>query len=163
VVAVDGRLDRLLPELSTRVRSVRLQMLGTAPAGEVRWPRPVYARWGLDYWQQLADGRIVVGGFRDAGGNDEWTTDAVPTQPVQDALETLLRDTLGVGAPITHRWAAIVGYTTNGLPVLAEVRPGVWAIGGYCGTGNVIGALCGRAVTEILITGSSQTAELLVG
>jgi glycine/D-amino acid oxidase-like deaminating enzyme len=80
---------------------------------------------------------------------------------VQQALETLLRDQLGVRAPVTHRWAATVGYTPNGLPVLTEVRPDVWAIGGYCGTGNVIGALCGRAVTEMLITGSSRFADLI--
>ncbi|HEY4129093.1 MAG TPA: FAD-binding oxidoreductase, partial [Gemmatimonadaceae bacterium] len=118
VVAVDGRLEVLLPELSGRVRSARLQMLGTAPAPEVSWSRPVYARWGLDYWQQLADRRVVVGGFRDVGGDAEWTTDASPTEPVQLALTALLRDTLGVKAEITHRWAAIVGYTPTGLPIL---------------------------------------------
>jgi gamma-glutamylputrescine oxidase len=32
--------------------------------------------------------------------------------------------------------------------VLEEVRPGVFAVGGYCGTGNVIGSLCGRAAAE---------------
>jgi hypothetical protein len=46
---------------------------------------------------------------------------------------------------VTHRWAASVGYTGSGLPFLGEVRDRVWAAGGYCGTGNVIGALCGRA------------------
>ena len=39
VVAVDGRLDLLLPELAGTVRTVRLQMLGTAPTDEVRVPR----------------------------------------------------------------------------------------------------------------------------
>ena len=145
VVAVDGRLDVLLPELAGTVRTVRLQMLGTAPAPEVSALRPVYLRGGLDYWQQLPDGRLVVGGLRDVGGSAEETTDAEPSAPVQHALEQLLRRRLGVGAPITHRWAASVGYTTNGLPFLGEVRPRVWAAGGYCGTGNVVGALCGRA------------------
>jgi glycine/D-amino acid oxidase-like deaminating enzyme len=44
-----------------------------------------------------------------------------------------------------RRWAALVGYSDSGLPVLEEVRPGVWACGAYSGTGNVLGALCGRA------------------
>ncbi|AHG89561.1 FAD dependent oxidoreductase [Gemmatirosa kalamazoonensis] len=145
VVAVDGALDRLLPELAPRVRTARLQMLATAPAPEVHVPRPVYARWGYDYWQQLADGAIALGGARDVGGDAEWTHDARPTAPVQRALETLLRDRLGVRAPVVRRWAALVGYSDTGLPVLAEVRPGVWACGAYSGTGNVLGALCGRA------------------
>ena len=145
VVAVDGRLDVLLPELAGTVRTVRLQMLATAPTPEVTAPRPVYLRGGLDYWQQLPDGRLVVGGRRDVGGSAEETTDAEPSVVVQAALEQLLRRRLGVQAPITHRWAASVGYTASGLPFLGEVRPQVWAAGGYCGTGNVVGALCGRA------------------
>lgn len=144
VVAVDGRLDRLLPELRGTVRTVRLQMLGTAPTGEVRVPRPVYLRGGYEYWQQLPDGRIALGGFRDVGGEREETAEAAPAEPVQSALERLLRERLGVTAPVTHRWAAAVGYTRTGLPYLGEVRDGVWAAGGYCGTGNVVGALCGR-------------------
>ena len=145
VVAVDGRLDLLLPELRGAVRTVRLQMLGTAPTDEVRFPRPVYLRDGYEYWQQLPDGRLAVGGFRDAGGEREETAEGVPSQPVQGAIEQLLRSRLGVTAPVTHRWAAAVGYTRTGFPWLGEVRDRVWAAGGYCGTGNVIGAVCGRA------------------
>lgn len=146
VVAVDGRLDLLLPELAGTVRTVRLQMLGTAPTDEVRVPRPVYLRGGFEYWQQLPDRRLALGGFRDVGGAAEETADAHPSAPVQDALEALLRDRLAVTAPVTHRWAAAVGFTATGLPYLGEVRDRVWAAGGYCGTGNVVGALCGRAM-----------------
>ena len=144
VVAVDGRLDRLLPELVGTVRTVRLQMLSTAPTEEVVVPRPVYLRGGYEYWQQLPDGRIALGGFRDRGGAAEDTDDGEPTEVVQQALELHLRTRLGVQAPVLNRWAASVGYTTDGLPFVGEVRPGVWAAGGYCGTGNVVGALCGR-------------------
>ena len=145
VVAVDGRLDLLLPELAATVRTVRLQMLATAPTAEVTVPRPVYLRGGYEYWQQLPDGRLAVGGFRDVGGGAEETAVAEPAEPVQAALERLLRERLGVTAPVTHRWAAPVGYTRTGFPWLGAVRDRVWATGGYCGTGNVVGALCGRA------------------
>ena len=146
LVAVDGRLDRLLPELAGTVRTVRLQMLGTAPTTEVSLPRPVYLRGGYEYWQQTPDGRLALGGFRDVGGEEEETTATVPSERVQAALERLLRDRLGVTAPVTHRWAASVGYTRDGMPFVGEVRDRVWAAGGYSGTGNVVGALCGRAM-----------------
>ncbi|HEY7769213.1 FAD-dependent oxidoreductase [Longimicrobium sp.] len=161
IVAVDGRLDGLIPELRGRVRTARLQMLATAPTDEVRLPRPVYARWGYEYWQQLADGRIALGGFRDFGGEGEWTEEWEPSETMQARLEGFLRERIGVRAPVTHRWAASVGYTPSGLPVLEEVRPGVWAAGGYSGTGNVIGALCGRAMAQIAVTGSSALADIL--
>jgi glycine/D-amino acid oxidase-like deaminating enzyme len=63
-------------------------------------------------------------------------------------------------APIVRRWAGVVGYTESGLPVFEEVRPGVWAIGGYCGTGNVIGAICGRAAARMVATGRCEDREL---
>jgi glycine/D-amino acid oxidase-like deaminating enzyme len=153
VVAVDGRLAKVLPELAGRVRTARLQMLATAPTSEIRVPRPVYARWGYDYWQQRPDGTIALGGARDVGGDAEWTDDTEPTDAVQAALELRLRKRLGVRAPITHRWGASVSYTTDGLPIAERVRPNVWAIGAYCGTGNVIGALLGRAVARAVATG----------
>lgn len=159
IVAVDGALARTLPELGGRVRTARLQMLATAPTTEVQIPRPVYARYGMDYWQQLEDGRVAVGGFRDVGGEGEWTASTELTRAVQDALETHLRRVIGVKAPITHRWAASVGYTEDGLPILEEVRPRVWGVGGYSGTGNVIGALCGRAVARLSLMGDSTLAR----
>lgn len=152
VVAVDGGLERVLPELAGRVRTARLQMLATAPADEVSFPRPTYFRWGLEYWQQLPDGRIALGGFRDRGGAAEWTHDVRPSTPIQGRLEQLLRDRLLVTAPITHRWAASAAFTADGLPIVEEIRSDVWAIGGYSGTGNVIGAICGRAAAS-LVTG----------
>ena len=124
-----------------------------APDPLVRVPRPVYSRWGYDYWQQRPDGSIALGGARDVGGDAEWTDDATPTDTVQRALERRLRETIGVRAPVTHRWAASVGYTADGLPIAEQVRPNVWAIGGYCGTGNVIGALLGRAAARAIARG----------
>jgi len=156
IVAVDGGLELLLPELAAAVRSTRLQMLATAPTTEVKFTHPVYARWGYDYWQQRPDGAIALGGARDLFESHEWTTEAVPTEEVQHALERRLREDLGVHAPITHRWAAIVGYTESGLPVVGEVRPKVWAIGGYCGTGNVVGSLLGRGLARLHASGDDS-------
>ena len=83
VVAVDGCLELALPELSGRVRTARAQALATGPAPEVALARPVYARYGYDYWRQLPDGRIVLGGGRDLGGEAEWSCEAQTTATVQ--------------------------------------------------------------------------------
>ncbi|MDQ1396044.1 MAG: gamma-glutamylputrescine oxidase [Acidimicrobiaceae bacterium] len=160
VVAVDGGLEALIPELHGRVRTARLQMLGTAPLLEMRFPRPVYARWGYDYWQQLPDRSLALGGRRDWFEEQEWTFDRAPSEPVQRALDELLAE-LSVTAAVTHRWAAVVGYTPDQLPVLEQVRPGVWACGGYSGTGNVVGALCGRAAARLALGLPSEWAALL--
>jgi glycine/D-amino acid oxidase-like deaminating enzyme len=161
IVAVDGRLEWIFPELKPRVRTARLQMLGTAPTREVSFPRAVYWRYGYEYWQQRADGSIALGGFRDHALEDEWTDAAEPTDFIQTKLELFLRAQLGVNAPVTHRWAASVAYTDDGLPVLEEVRPKVWALGGYSGTGNIVGALCGRAGAALVCGERSEWADLL--
>ena len=162
IVAVDGGLEVILPELASRVRTARLQMLATAPEREVHFPRPVYARWGYDYWQQRDDGCITLGGARDLDLAHEWTTEARPTPVIQSALEERLRDRLHVTAPVTHRWAASVSYTANGLPVVEEVRDRVWAIGAYSGTGNVIGSLLGRGLARRLLSGDESLTKPFV-
>jgi len=161
VVAVDGRLEKIFPELSPRVRTARLQMLATAPAPEVDFPRPVYWRHGYEYWQQQPDRTVALGGFRDHAMETEWTTEAEPTAFIQGLLERFLRERLRVRAPVTHRWAASVAYTTDGLPVLEQVRPKVWAAGAYCGTGNIVGALNARAAVRLACGQTSEWAQLL--
>ncbi|MEP6779584.1 MAG: FAD-binding oxidoreductase [Gemmatimonadaceae bacterium] len=162
IVAVDGKLEQILPELSDRVRTARLQMLATEPTVERIVPCPMYYREGYEYWQQLPNGSIALGGFRDQAMENEWTLDTKPANPIQRLLEQFLRDKLGVSAAITHRWAASAGYSNSGLPVLGQIRDRVWAIGGYSGTGNVIGALCGRAVVALALDGDAGPARLLV-
>lgn len=161
VVAIDGGLEVLLPELQPRVRTARLQMLATAPTREVSFPRPVYWRHGYEYWQQLPTGQIALGGFRDRGGEAEWTTSGAAGGIVQELLEQFLRTRLKVTAPITHRWAAGVAYTAERLPILEEVRERVWATGGYSGTGNIPSRRCGRAVAQLACGVKSDWAELL--
>jgi gamma-glutamylputrescine oxidase len=157
IVAVDGKLEVLLPELTGRVRTARLQMIASAPTNEVQLLRPAYARWGYEYWQQLPNGSISLGGFRDAAFEQEWTTNPEPSEPIQGLLEQFMREKIGVKhAPITHRWAASVSYSNQTLPVLTQVRENLWAIGGYSGTGNVVGAALGRIVAEMSVHGSSE-------
>jgi glycine/D-amino acid oxidase-like deaminating enzyme len=155
LVAIDGNLALLLPQLKDDIYPVRLQMLSTTPERSVHFPRPVYTRSAYDYWQQLPDGRISIGGGRDIGGEEEDTNEVRTTEKVQNFLDQRIRE-LGITADVEHRWAATVSYTKSGLPIAREVTEGVYAIGAYCGTGNVVGALLGRAMVENISTGKSQ-------
>ena len=144
IVAVDGGLIRVFPELAGRVSNVRLQMLATEPDPDLRLSGPVYSRYGHDYWQQRPDGQLLIGGGRDLAGTDELSDEATVTRFVQDYLTTVLRRDIGTDARVTHRWAGIVSYSDDDLPVLEEVRPNVIAVGAYSGTGNVLGAAAAR-------------------
>ncbi|MDH5234975.1 MAG: FAD-binding oxidoreductase [Gemmatimonadota bacterium] len=155
-VCVDGNLERLVPSVAAAVRTARLQMLATAPAPEVTFTRPVSTRDGYDYWQQLPDASIVLGGGRDVAAESEWTPKSTPTAAIQDYLTSVLRTKLGVRAEVTHRWAAVVSYSRTGLPVFRALGDGVYVMGAYSGTGNVVGALFGRGAAQLALTGRSD-------
>jgi glycine/D-amino acid oxidase-like deaminating enzyme len=155
IVAVDGRLEHVLPQLTGRVRTARLQMLATEPVTPGRLPCPVYGRWGYDYAQQDAAGRLFVGGGRDRFVGDEWTADPQPTASVQAYIERVGRRMAGAPVRVSHRWAAPVGFTPDGRPLCAQVDDGVFAIGGYNGTGNLVGPVAARAAVALALDGAA--------
>lgn len=154
VVTVDGRLELLFPGLEGRVRTARLEMLATGPAA-IRYTRPVYTAFGYIYWQQLPDGSLAIGGLRDRFAEHSWSMEAGPTDDLQAALDGYLSE-LGFNAPVTHRWAGHVGYTPDWAPIYEELKPGVWAVGGYCGRGNVLGSVYARAAVRSAIAGRQE-------
>ena len=158
VVAIDGNLGKALPQVANYVRPVRLQMVSTEPEPKLNLEYAVYTRDAWDYWQQLSDSRIAMGGGRDQAIDAEYTDIAEPTQIMRDYLSERLAK-IGSTSPIEHHWAAVVSYTESGLPLVKEALPGVWALGGYCGTGNVVGALLGRAVVDVCVDGSSEVVQ----
>lgn len=158
VVAGDGFIPQLLPELP--VRSTRGQVLATEPLREQLYDRPHYARGGYDYWHQLPDGRLVIGGNRDASLETENTDVEATTAIVQERLETLVERLVGYPPAVTDRWAGIWGTTPDLMPLVGEVRDGVWVAGGYSGHGNALGLACGDLVARAILGERAPELEL---
>lgn len=148
VIATDGSGRGLLPELDDALWPARGQVIATEPLARRLFECPHYARQGFDYWQQLPDGRIVLGGFRDFSILTEMTDDETTTDSIQQALDAFLVELLGEQPAITHRWAGIFGLTQDLLPLVGPLpgHEGVWVAAGYSGHGNVFGLLCGELV-----------------
>jgi gamma-glutamylputrescine oxidase len=147
IVAADGALPALVP--STPVRARRLHMVATEPLPERLVDCPVYARFGFEYFQQTADGRLLAGGFSDLDGELSYTDRDEGNPAVWERIERYLADSLGVDAPVTHRWVGTVGYSEDGLPVVREAD-GIYVAGGYSGHGNVLGYLAGRQLADLV-------------
>jgi len=162
VVATDGYGHGLVPELADAIWPTRGQVIVSAPLDRALYDRPHYARQGFDYWQQLPDGRVLLGGFRDVSILDELTDDEVLTPTIQNALESFLGELLGGPPDVTHRWAGIFGLTQDMLPLVGPVpgRDGLWVAGGYSGHGNVLGFACGRLVASAILGETSPQLEL---
>jgi gamma-glutamylputrescine oxidase len=149
VVAGDGFIPQLLPELP--VRATRGQVLATEPLRERLYERPHYARGGYDYWQQLPDGRLVIGGNRDASFETEETDVEETTALIQGRLEALVQQLVGYRPRVTDRWSGFWGTTPDLVPLVGEVRQGVWVAGGYSGHGNALGLACGDLVARAVL------------
>jgi glycine/D-amino acid oxidase-like deaminating enzyme len=152
IIAVDGRLELLLPELVGQVRTARLQMVRTAPV-ERPLPEPTYSRWGYDYAQADETGRLYVGGGRDRFEAAEWSAATSPTGAVQDYIDQVASRFAGAPVQVERRWAASVGYTRDGRALVRTVADGVVACGGYSGTGNLVGPIAARAAVALALDG----------
>ena len=153
VVATDGYPSGLLGDLEGLIIPTRGQMIATEPIAERLFDCPHYGRHGFDYWQQLPDGRITAGGFRDFAMDSEFTDSEETTATIQDALESFVAGLVGRPVPVAQRWAGVFGLVLDFLPVVGRL-PGderVWVAGGYSGHGNVLGFLCGDLVAKAIL------------
>jgi gamma-glutamylputrescine oxidase len=158
VVATDGYGHGLVPELNDLIWPTRGQVIVSEPLDRVLYDRPHYARHGFDYWQQLPNRRVVLGGFRDVSIMDELTDVEETTPTIQRSLESFLAELIGEQPRVSHRWAGIFGLTQDMLPLVGRVptRTNVWVASGYSGHGNVPGFACGRLVAEAILGDTSS-------
>jgi glycine/D-amino acid oxidase-like deaminating enzyme len=153
LVATDGYPSGLLGELEGLIIPTRGQMLATEPLPEQLFPLPHYGRHGYDYWHQNEEGRLIVGGFRDADMDSEFTAEEATTDRIQGALERFAADLLGRSPEVTHRWAGVFGLVPDLMPVVGRhpSLDGVWVAGGYSGHGNVLGLMSGDLVAQAIL------------
>jgi gamma-glutamylputrescine oxidase len=163
VIATDGYTQGLVPELDEVITPARAQMLATEPLPERYFEQVVAAREGWDYWQQTADGRLLMGGQRDLELESEFTRDDEPSPSIQGRIEQLARTLVPELPPVTHRWAGSMGFTPDWLPLVGELpgREGVWVSLGYSGHGNVLALACGEAVARALLGRADPRLEPL--
>jgi len=162
VVATDGSGRGLLSELDEVIWSVRGQVVATERLRERLFPYPHYARNGFDYWQQVPDGRLVLGGFRDFSIMSELTDVEETTPVIQEALDAFLVELLGDMPTVEYRWAGIFGLTQDMLPLVGGIpgRDGTWVAAGYSGHGNVLGLMCGELVAGAILGRPHPILEL---
>ena len=123
VVACDGLIPRLLPQLDGILYPVRGQVLATEPLHPGPLAYPTHSQSGFMYYRPTDDGRVVVGGGRLEQLEHEYTDQETVTAGVQARLDAFLAEWLGLGgARVTHRWAGIMGFSADLLPVVGGCR-----------------------------------------
>jgi glycine/D-amino acid oxidase-like deaminating enzyme len=152
VLATNAYAPLLVPALKPLIVPRRGQMLSTVPLDVRLDPRPAYCNYGYQYWRQMSDGRLLIGGWRNTAFETEsgYDTDTTPT--IQQAIEQGLADLVPGGARIEYRWAGTMGFARDGRPLVgwldAAHHLGICA--GFTGHGMAMAAACTEDLAEIL-------------
>src|ERR671931_1787094 len=162
VIATDGSGRGLLSELDEVVWPARGQVVATEPLPQRLFACPHYARDGFDYWQQMPDGRLVLGGFWGFSILSQLTDVEETTPVIQEALDAFLVELLGEMPTVEYRWAGIFGLTQDMLPLVGPIpgREGAWVAAGYSGHGHVLGPMCGELVAGAILGRPDPILEL---
>ena len=152
VLATNAWAPQLVPGLDPLIVPRRGQMLATAPL-EVRLdPRPVYANYGYQYWRQLGDGRLMIGGWRNTAFDAETGYDTETTPGIQARIEAGLRELVPGGAPIEYRWAGTMGFARDGRPLVGwlDAAHHLAICAGFTGHGIAMAAACTEDLAQVL-------------
>src|SRR5205823_5994585 len=165
VVACDGLIPHLAPETAGLIYPVRGQVAATEvlPVEQRFLECPTHSMFAFMYYRPTPDGRIIVGGGRLADLEAEYTEHETTTPAVQHAIDRFAADVLGLeDVPMTHRWAGIMGFSADLLPLAGELRerPGLYVCGGYSGVGNVQGYHCGSLLADLIAVGHHPDAAV---
>jgi glycine/D-amino acid oxidase-like deaminating enzyme len=110
------------------------------------------------YYRDTFDGRLLIGGGRKQNKPLEHdTTEDRITEPVQRVLDDYLRARFpDISAPVERRWAGIMGFSADGLPLVGTLpdRPRVGYALGFHGHGLALGAETAARAVDLLLTGA---------
>ena len=152
VITTNAYAPYLVPTLKPLIVPRRGQMLSTAPVDLKLDPRPYYCNYGYQYWRQLADGRLVIGGWRNTAFDVETGYDTNTTPGIQQAIEQGLADLGVTGVKIEHRWAGTMGFARDGRPLVGwlDAAHHLAICAGFTGHGMAMATACTEDLAEIL-------------
>ncbi len=163
LVATNAYASQLLPQLQGVVTPHRAQMLAALPAdgGTLNLEYSYYADGGDKYFRPGPGGQLLLGGCRREFAEQEATSDATPSKPVQGALRDFAQGLFGRDFAMQGAWAGTMGFSPSGLPVVGpvgvsrgggdddtELEERVWFAGGFTGHGMSLGYVTGRNAVD---------------
>lgn len=106
-----------------KIKPARGQMIATAPLKKIYVNELCYANYGWEYFRQLPDRRLILGGCRQLFIEEETGFQDLITPGIQQALEYYLKDHFPelAGVAIEHRWSGAMAFTDDGLPLVGEM------------------------------------------
>lgn len=150
---------QLDPYFAGKVIPTRAQCLVTEPLTQpLNFHTLGYSDYGYMYYRQTFDGRLLIGGGRKQNKPLEHdTTDDRVNEPVQAILDRYLAERFpDVTAPVARRWAGIMAFTPDGLPIVGQLPhlPNVTFCIACNGHGIAMGAGSAERAVDLLVNGT---------
>ncbi|MEZ4520582.1 MAG: FAD-binding oxidoreductase [Thermomicrobiales bacterium] len=159
IIATNSYSRLLHPFFRDRVNPTRAQAFATEPLGFRMFDGPTGTNDGFEYFRQLPDTRFIIGGYRDVFPDEEVGYADETTPHLQEGLQRWA----GAHFPelsdlsVSHRWAGIMGFTSDGLPLVGQLEdlPGVYYCVGFNGGGMSMGPVAARRTLSMIFDGES--------
>lgn len=138
VYCLNGYAPAMHPYFADKVYPTRGQILMMEPIPQFM-DGPCYANFYLDYFRQMPNGSLLIGGFRQLEKATEVGYSDHTTDVIQNALHEFVQNHLPAlkNKKVSHRWAGVMGFSRDGEPQVGSLPddPQIFFCGAYTGHG----------------------------
>jgi len=155
VLCTNAWAGELFSWLGDKIAPTRGQIIVTEPVGQ--FMEPSYCSFVLDYFRQLVDGSVLIGGFRNADVEKEVGL----TDEINPLIHSKLENFLHTHFPllrkkrITHRWSGVMGFAVDGYPMVGSLPedPRIFYNVGFTAHGLGFTFATGELVAKLILEG----------
>ena len=161
VLAMNGHLGRLVPDLAGRIMPINNFIIATAPLGQetaralIRDDVAVAdSKFVVDYFRFSADHRLLFGGGESYAARLPANLQAIVRRRMLKVFPQL------EAVPIDYAWGGTLAITRSRLPHFARLAPEVLVAHGYSGQGIGLATLAGKLIAET-IAGTAERFDAM--
>ena len=153
VLATNSYSPLLFDFFKNKIFPTRGQILITEPV-QPFMEGPCYANFVLDYFRQLPNGRLIIGGFRQLQKDVELGYSDEISPIIQNALEDFIIRHIPQLAHkrITHRWSGVMGFSVDGQPMIGSLPEDqkTFFLGGFTAHGLGLAFHSAKCMVDLL-------------
>ncbi|MGR3724255.1 NAD(P)/FAD-dependent oxidoreductase [Abyssibius alkaniclasticus] len=160
VVAGNGYLGGLVPQISARVMPINNFIVATEPLGDLADEiikqniAVADSKFVVNYYRLSADKRMLWGGGESYGYRFPRNLADKARKPMLKVFPQLS------GARIDYAWGGTLAITTRRMPAFQRISGNILSVGGYSGSGVAMATQAGKLIAEA-IAGQAERFDLM--
>ena len=155
VLATNAYSNQLFSYFENKIAPTRGQIIVTEPVPQ--FLEPCYCSFVLDYFRQLSDGRVLIGGFRNTDVEKEVGFSDEINPIIDKKLEVFLHDHFPIlrNKNIDYRWSGVMGFAADGYPMVGSLPedPRIFFTVGFTAHGLGYTFKMGQVLADLMLDG----------